>query len=57
MKFHFFKKNNLKKPYIININSTVSPGSFQDEFIPFMENRELKIMMILHLFTTRILLH
>ena len=38
----FLKKNNLKKPYIININSTVSPGSFQDEFIPFMENRELK---------------
>jgi UDPglucose 6-dehydrogenase len=32
-----------KKPFIININSTVSPGSFDKELIPFMEKNGLKI--------------
>ena len=31
-----------KKPYIININSTVQPGSIDDEIIPFLESKGLK---------------
>jgi len=37
------KKSKNKKPVIININSTVSPGSFENEFVPFMTNEGLKI--------------
>lgn len=38
----FYIKNNPKKyPHIININSTVSPGSFENELIPFMKKKEL----------------
>lgn len=43
-------KNNIRikrnidiDPYIININSTVSPGSFSKELIPYMERKGLKI--------------
>jgi UDPglucose 6-dehydrogenase len=32
-----------KEPYIININSTVSPGSFSNELIPYMTSKGLKI--------------
>jgi UDPglucose 6-dehydrogenase len=32
---------NKKSPFIININSTVSPGSFDNEFNPFMEKMGL----------------
>ena len=31
-----------KKSYIININSTVQPGSIESEIIPFLENKGLK---------------
>ena len=31
-----------KKSYIININSTVQPGSIEGEIIPFLENKGLK---------------
>ena len=31
----FLLKNNNKNPYVININSTVMPGSFQKELIAF----------------------
>jgi len=38
----FYIKNNPKKyPHIININSTVSPGSFENELIPFMKKKGL----------------
>jgi UDPglucose 6-dehydrogenase len=37
------KKNKDIKPYIININSTVSPGSFSKELMPYMERKGLKI--------------
>ena len=37
------KTYNKKKPYIININSTVSPGSFDEELIPFMKKKGLII--------------
>ncbi len=30
-----------KKSYIININSTVQPGSIENEIIPFLESKEL----------------
>ena len=30
-----------KKSYIININSTVQPGSIESEIIPFLENKGL----------------
>ena len=39
----FLKKYKQKKPYIININSTVSPGSFKNELIPFMKKNGLQI--------------
>ncbi len=39
----FLNKNKRKNPYIININSTVSPGAFDNELIPFMKNKGLKI--------------
>jgi UDPglucose 6-dehydrogenase len=38
---YFIKKNPKKHPHIININSTVSPGSFENELIPFMKNKGL----------------
>ncbi len=37
------KNYNKKKPYIININSTVSPGSFEEELIPLMKRNGLII--------------
>lgn len=37
------KKSKDIDPYIININSTVSPGSFSKEIIPYMEKKGLKI--------------
>lgn len=37
------KTYNKEKPYIININSTVSPGSFEDSLIPFMKKKGLII--------------
>jgi len=36
------KNNSIDKPYVININSTVMPGSFKNELIPYMEKRGLK---------------
>ncbi len=39
----FIINNKKKKPYIININSTVSPGSFDKELIPFMKKNGLII--------------
>ena len=39
----YIKNNKIKKPYLININSTVSPGSFDNELIPFMTKNGLKI--------------
>jgi UDPglucose 6-dehydrogenase len=37
----FIKKKPNNKPHIININSTISPGSFEYELIPFMEKKSL----------------
>ena len=37
------KSDNKKKPFIININSTVSPGSFDEMLIPFMKKKGLFI--------------
>ncbi len=37
----FIKAKSKKQPHIININSTVSPGSFEEELIPFMEKKGL----------------
>ncbi len=34
--------NKTKKPYIININSTVQPGTIEGEIIPFLEKKGLK---------------
>tara|TARA_Y100000816_G_scaffold155680_1_gene111027 strand:- start:384 stop:1727 length:1344 start_codon:yes stop_codon:yes gene_type:complete len=34
--------NKTKKSYIININSTVQPGTIEGEIIPFLENKGLK---------------
>ena len=38
----YLKNNSKNKPYIININSTVMPGSFKNELIPYMEKKGLK---------------
>tara|TARA_A100000164_G_scaffold343132_1_gene341169 strand:+ start:74 stop:1369 length:1296 start_codon:yes stop_codon:yes gene_type:complete len=38
----YLKINSRDKPYIININSTVMPGSFKNELIPYMEKAGLK---------------
>ena len=35
------KKDN-KNPYVININSTIMPGSIEDELIPYLEKKGLK---------------
>jgi UDPglucose 6-dehydrogenase len=37
----FIKKKPYNKPHIININSTISPGSFKNELIPFMKKKSL----------------
>ena len=37
----YIKENPKKYPHIININSTVSPGSFENELIPFMKKKGL----------------
>lgn len=45
----YIKHNNVKD-YIININSTVSPGSFEKEIIPFLsKNYKLKLNVDYHL--------
>ena len=36
----YLKNNSKNKPYIININSTVMPGSFKNELIPYMEKED-----------------
>ncbi len=38
----FLEKRNTSEPYIININSTVMPGTFQNELIPYMEKKGFK---------------
>ena len=38
----YLKKNKQENPYLININSTVSPGSIKKYFIPYLENKGLK---------------
>ena len=43
----FLEKRNTSEPYIININSTVMPGTFQNELIPYMEKKDLNMMSTL----------
>ncbi len=38
----YLTKNKQQNPYLININSTVSPGSINKDFIPYMEKQGLK---------------
>lgn len=35
-------RKDIKNPYIININSTIMPGSIDNELIPFLEKKGLK---------------
>ena len=38
----YLKKNKINEPYVININSTVSPGSIDNILIPYLEKKGLK---------------
>ena len=38
----YLTKNKQQNPYLININSTVSPGSINKDFIPYMKKQGLK---------------
>jgi len=38
----YIKKNKRENPYLININSTVSPSSINKDFIPYLEKKGLK---------------
>ncbi len=39
---HLKTRENSKEPYIININSTIMPGSTKDELIPYLEKKGFK---------------